>query len=746
MTPSRTLPRASTRLFAAVFLVALALIVPAVSQASAWVAQQSVPIVNGRTTQPAQPQIGVDAAGNAVMAMLVDKGPPQYVQVAGRPVGGDWGTATELGTVTNNTGGPALAVDPAGRALIVWVDSGNTAPCNGTANACLHVVSRSPAGAFTTETLFTNGGTAMFDPAVALDPSSNGNATIIWRSTPSAGVNAVQAIRGSIGGTWPAAASSVGGTTTSTIASPRVAIDRNGMPVAWFLTSVTGQYDVRSSSLRGTTWTAAGSRISNTIGAFSGLYVKTNRQGNIDAIASGQSAGNKTVETITWDAATAGFPNPAQTIYTVANTHNLNGPKIETAPDGEAVAVWTDDFTSTLSVRSVLASVRTGGTWSGPVTLDPNTVNTAGPALAMDAAGNATAVWHSNSPTQVQRYAVHPHGGSFGASLDAPAGNSAPVVAADDAGHVHAAWALGSTAVDSAVFDPVPPALSAVSANPISLLIGNATQLDATAADTWSGPVTIHWDFGDGQSADGTPATHAFSSAGAFSPKATATDAAGNSSTGTTDITVAQAQGPPPLPRPIAGKTVNLEPVAGEVLVKVPGSNDFVPLVAPTQVREGSIIDARKGRVRITIDNGRGGLDTADFYGGIFKFTQPKVKAGQTWFANLYLYGGRFKGCPSAPKNPKVATLSRKQAKKQSSQGKSVRHLWGSGEGAFRTVGRFSSATVRGTTWLTDDKCQGTLTKVTAGKVGVRDFVLKKTVLVKRGKSYFAQPKPRKKR
>jgi hypothetical protein len=153
----------------------------------------------------------------------------------------------------------------------------------------------------------------------------------------------------------------------------------------------------------------------------------------------------------------------------------------------------------------------------------------------------------------------------------------------------------------------------------------------------------------------------------------------------------------------------------------VPGSTSYVPLVGPEQVQDGSIIDARKGRVRITIDNGRGGLDTAE------------------------VYGGSFKGCPTAPTNPKIATLSRRKAKKQS-QGKSVRHLWGSGEGAFRTVGRFSSATVRGTTWLTDDRCQGTLTKVTAGKVGVRDFVLKKTVVLKRGKSYFAQPKPRKKR
>jgi len=187
---------------------------------------------------------------------------------------------------------------------------------------------------------------------------------------------------------------------------------------------------------------------------------------------------------------------------------------------------------------------------------------------------------------------------------------------------------------------------------------------------------------------------------------------------------------------PIAGKTFNAEPISGIVLVKGVHARRFVRLTKPSQLTIGAIIDARKGRVRITIDNGRGGFDTADFYEGVFKLTQPPVKKGRTWFADLFLYGGSFKGCPEAPKSPKLAALA-----KARSPHRSIRHLWGSGHGAFRTVGRFSSATIRGTTWLTDDKCNGTLTKVTAGKVGVRDFVLKKTIVVKKGKSYFAKPR-----
>jgi hypothetical protein len=46
---------------------------------------------------------------------------------------------------------------------------------------------------------------------------------------------------------------------------------------------------------------------------------------------------------------------------------------------------------------------------------------------------------------------------------------------------------------------------------------------------------------------------------------------------------------------------------------------------------------------------------------------------------------------------------------------------------------------VRGTKWLTEDRCDGTLTRVVRGKVEVRDFVKRKTILVKAGKKYLAR-------
>jgi hypothetical protein len=184
-----------------------------------------------------------------------------------------------------------------------------------------------------------------------------------------------------------------------------------------------------------------------------------------------------------------------------------------------------------------------------------------------------------------------------------------------------------------------------------------------------------------------------------------------------------------PGPDPVVARTANAVAIKPGVLVEQPGSTSFVALSDPQQIQMGSTIDARQGKVRISISDGKGGVDTADFSEGVFRLTQS---AKGTKFATLTLVGGNFKGCPRAPK-PQLA--------KGPSPNRSVRHLWGSGNGNFRTVGRFSAASLRGTTWLTDDKCGATLTRVTKGSVSVRDFVRRKTIVIKSPGRYLAKPR-----
>jgi len=68
-----------------------------------------------------------------------------------------------------------------------------------------------------------------------------------------------------------------------------------------------------------------------------------------------------------------------------------------------------------------------------------------------------------------------------------------------------------------------------------------------------------------------------------------------------------------------------------------------------------------------------------------------------------------------------------------------VRRVWGDGGGRHRTRGSGGSATVRGTLWLTEDRCGGTFVRVVRGQVDVRDFARRVTIRVKAGQSYFAR-------
>jgi ferric-dicitrate binding protein FerR (iron transport regulator) len=71
------------------------------------------------------------------------------------------------------------------------------------------------------------------------------------------------------------------------------------------------------------------------------------------------------------------------------------------------------------------------------------------------------------------------------------------------------------------------------------------------------------------------------------------------------------------------------------------------------------------------------------------------------------------------------------------------RRLLGNAHGHFTTRGRYGSATVRGTRWSIEDRCDGTLTRVFRGTVVVRDFGRHRNVVVHAGHSYLAKARKR---
>jgi hypothetical protein len=175
------------------------------------------------------------------------------------------------------------------------------------------------------------------------------------------------------------------------------------------------------------------------------------------------------------------------------------------------------------------------------------------------------------------------------------------------------------------------------------------------------------------------------------------------------------------------------------VRVKVPGAAGYVDLSHATEVPLGSRIDSRNGTVTITteVDAKTGRTQSGSFYDGIFVVTQTRA-ANAKPVLNLTLGGGSFASCAGAAPAARTALGTargaipfRFAAKKRSKR--SVRRLWGKGKGDFRTRGRRSSGTVRGTWWLVEDRCDGTYTRVREGIVDVRDYTLHKTIRLRAG-------------
>lgn len=186
---------------------------------------------------------------------------------------------------------------------------------------------------------------------------------------------------------------------------------------------------------------------------------------------------------------------------------------------------------------------------------------------------------------------------------------------------------------------------------------------------------------------------------------------------------------PPP---PVQGESLTLTNVAGDVTVRLPekigfgdAASDLAKLSGTTTLPVGGVVDARLGQARLTSEGGAS--QSAVFREGRFRVKQSRKRNGVTQLSlrgklDCSRRGARASSGPSAH----AAVTSRR--------------LWGRGRGRFRTRGSYSSGSVRGTHWLTEDRCNGTLTRVLVGIVEVRDFVRHETILVGKGESYFARP------
>jgi hypothetical protein len=719
----------------------------------------------------ADPAVATDADGNSIAVWIDRDAAPDEVLAVYRPRGGGWEMATtgleqEL-TVAVGSAPRAVAL-PDGSFVVVWVANRSVR------DPVLRSATRSPSGAWTTEDVRD---LTCCTSIVGLEAGTDGSVMVVSRDDGSS----VSNTKASASAPWDAP-QTVG---IGTVADFAVGPDGGAVAVS---TGSCGESPCIRASHRPPSGVWGGQE---TVGitegvSVAGLAVTANPNAYATAVWAVRSVDGEVVGPPGDVLGSDRTPGPGGTwssepdsvAHLEADTPNcgLRCIDIAAGAGGAQLAAWQQ---SGASGEQIAAGVRSaGGDWVGPETVSGTVRVNDAPYVAITTSGVPVVAWSSNANNEsADANGSHRdaagvwHPVLLGRSQD----DSVSLGDLDPDGDGNALTAFQHRGgVFTSGFDGGGPRFTGFSV-PAAGAAGETLGFSGTAEDNWSGVAGISWRFGDGGTAFGGAVTHAYGAGGEFNAAATATDGVGNVSrrTGTTAVTAGPTPSPTPPPpdpcgstdrdkdgvgdgcddnngaaRPVPFKTVNATVVSGDVFVKLPAGaarasqakapKGFVRLEGAETIPVRSILDTSKGRVRLrTASDTRNHVQTADFFRGRFVVRQVRKPRGKARkrsnkvITDIVLNGSSFRrACRTT-----TASISQKRRRSR----KRVRRLFGDGKGSFRTRGRNAAATVRGTRWGVQDRCDGTLVTVQRGRVSVRDLVKRRTVIVRTGKKYLAR-------
>ncbi len=225
---------------------------------------------------------------------------------------------------------------------------------------------------------------------------------------------------------------------------------------------------------------------------------------------------------------------------------NNEYPAIAVAGNGEVLAAWPR-----LGATNVedAASAVAGSTFGAPAEVSANG-SFGYPQVAAAGAGDAIIAWGSTlGGTESVEAVARTAAGVFGSETTLSAAGekvdygffaNEPVasVGMDAAGDAVVGWehAADHTAL-ARVYDTAGPALTPNV--PTTATAGFPASFSATASDLFSAVASTTWSFGDGTSGTGGALTHTYAKPGTYTVTVTATDAVGNATSASLQITVA---------------------------------------------------------------------------------------------------------------------------------------------------------------------------------------------------------------
>jgi hypothetical protein len=261
-------------------------------------------------------------------------------------------------------------------------------------------------------------------------------------------------------------------------------------------------------------------------------------------------------------------------------------PRVAIDADGDAVAVWVRRGAPTDLVQA--SSANRGGAWLPATTLSVAGDASEEPAVAVDPAGNATAVWsRTDSTPRVIQTAERPAGAGWQPleRISVLGENSSePQVASDSVGNDVAIWSRESGAtgiVEAIAHDGGSPTLSPVFV-PAAGTVMQTLAFSASPFDVWSPVSPPQWDFGDAGTALGSTVVHSYGQPGTYPVTVSTADDLGNpvSAAGTVQI----------YPKPSAGRNVRIRRGKGLLRLRCPspaGCEGALRMIAAVEVGRG---------------------------------------------------------------------------------------------------------------------------------------------------------------
>lgn len=506
------------------------------ASAAGWLEPEDISAAN--EVVDGRPQVAVDPAGNAVAIWERHVGGEEVVEATERPAGGDWSVPEVLSLPGEEGERSRVAIDAAGDAVAVWITEESIG------SFVIRSAARPPGGAWSEPEDVSDSISAAGSPRLATDAASE--VVVIWTAFEGGHVIVQGAVR-STGGAWsdPDDLSPTSQDVTP-LETPDVGIDAAGNAVAvWKLE---GTPDVVQAAVRpaGGGWEDPHD-LSGAGQDAGGPAVAMNDSGQAVAVWT-RLDGTDTIQAAVRPAGGSwAGPNDLSNA-----TQNAAEADVAIDEAGEAVAVWTRSNGVNDIVQAAVRPV--GGVWGVPDDLSVSGQHGTSPVVAANVAVGALAMWDRSDGSNLRvQAAVRPPDGEWSnPDTLSTAGENAGFaeVALDAAGNAIAVFGrngVDGPFVQASGYDFSRPRLTDLRI-PSTGIVGEPVPFGVSPFDVF--PFTTSWTFGDGgPGAKGDTVSHVYTRPGAYPVTVSAVDAGGNTSMEIGAIAIGAANPPPRRPQ-----------------------------------------------------------------------------------------------------------------------------------------------------------------------------------------------------